>query len=531
MSTDEAIQESPDGKVEPSVLLNAVSTDPSQLFPRESEAAQLLYSIRERGRSLESEGDLNMAAANRQDAQAVSVADSKDNSPILIAQFAPLDSARDLMNDVRFFDSANLYLTTLYKSFEPSDNKLIMTSLDEAAFGECMMGALRYINQRRRHQNQHDHSDQDTNITFQNLFDSTKFRASPQGCFEVAERKLEFIFCGLSNYQEGVRSVAAQTICEALVCSFPQEGSHNELWQWRCRLALGRVLSEREFHRDAIQELVRAAAACLKFGEPGGKVLETLRAACRRSPFRKELSSVISDMCERVYRADQQLTRYDVQVLYPIMKLAVRCLELEWWACGNELLESVLLNLGNTNYSYRRRNWIELYLHLFQLCYKHGDYAQATWAISTAYRITDMILPCRRAARVRGLIMDLPWHRSWIKIARPEFYLSLHTNTVQEITEVNLRLGNNDCEAWRSVELLENLKEYSEDEGLDAKSETDSDDEESEDDTRAMKAAEFGLTYTESLSPSLTMDHSSLFPRRLKEEHSIGIKVERNIAV
>lgn len=78
ISTDEAIRDSPDDKVEPTVPVNAISIDPSQLFPRESEVAQLLCSIRERGRSSESEGDLKMtAAAVRRDSPTVSIADSK----------------------------------------------------------------------------------------------------------------------------------------------------------------------------------------------------------------------------------------------------------------------------------------------------------------------------------------------------------------------------------------------------------------------------------------------------------------------
>jgi hypothetical protein len=280
-----------------------VSTNTSQLIPDESDDVEILGSIRESKKSLDSGENPNMAAADRQDAPTVNFSNSNKTSLISSTHSLNLKAARNFLSEGRLLNSADLFLTILFKSFDVLENNFVTTSLDKETFEECMAGVLCYIeNKQRRPYLQDNLDNQDTRITFQRVFESIEVRFSPQCRLCAATPKLEFTFCGLLNYQEGKRNVATHRICEALIDSF----TGHKLGPTKCRIILAMVLLDRGFHGDSLQEFVRAAAIYLKSDKPGVNALRALRQASRKSPFRKELSKVASEAYKEAQRADER---------------------------------------------------------------------------------------------------------------------------------------------------------------------------------------------------------------------------------
>ncbi|KUJ21345.1 uncharacterized protein LY89DRAFT_681881 [Mollisia scopiformis] len=248
---------------------------------------------------------------------------------------------------------------------------------------------------------------------------------------EVLENWRRPIWKGFLRYSTSTWLPKAEIVCERFLHSFPRSGV--KINRWKCRSELSNALAQAGLTEDSENQFRLAFYDCLYQtktlpGHSSSELWQELLAGCGSN------------------------SRFAYFVVYE----ASQCFPTDQSLC-TDIMRAMRNELEVTDYSRCPKEWIILYLQLFE--YNYGSnrvhlrstpfLPEAALNLSRAVQITNRYCFKQNASKLETPLRKHGWQRRWIKLSNPHYHHEeLGRELLQQIKDINERLGNAKGDAW-----------------------------------------------------------------------------------
>ncbi|CZR67277.1 uncharacterized protein PAC_17176 [Phialocephala subalpina] len=343
------------------------------------------------------------------------------------------------------YDGAVSAMERLFLSFNSSNARL-----EDFAYDECMHHIAWLLESATSNE------DRVHALFRQNFIASTNERIDRCAAVPLnLSEKLAIILRGLirdRNYYT-YRLPVAQNVCYGFIESFPQTSRNID--RWAARFSFGKLLFEMDLPNEAVRQLIESFYESLVlWKEDPGRVdllgvLRELqdygnRVENRWTKTSPEISTALDSI--RCLCEDEFNFLTDAKLLaYLMIKFAQHSFVRGWLRTARNLMASVDLGVLKVEDDYRKKDCIEVLLKVSRYYFQDNDFVKATSMISTAYKITQPLLPSKDQDAASSLLPETPhppWQQAWMEVLITQQLANKYPETARQIDDIHSRLGN-----------------------------------------------------------------------------------------